>query len=80
MYDVSHTSSDSKKINWATPSFAYIFAGNEVVFEKNENNEIIQSISKLVNRAPREYIESKIGPENINKIINKPYNWVINLD
>ena len=53
---------------------------NEVVFEKNENNEIIQSIAKLVNRAPREYIESKIGPENINKIINKPYNWVINLD
>ena len=53
---------------------------NEVLFKKNENNEIIQSISKLVNRAPREYIESKIGPENINKIINKPYNWVINLD
>jgi len=53
---------------------------SEVVFEKNENNEIIQSISRLVNRAPREYIESKIGEKNINKIINKPYNWVINLD
>ena len=59
---------------------ATITDDNEVVFEKNENNEIIQSISKLVNRAPREYIESKIGPENINKIINKPYNWVVNLD
>ena len=59
---------------------ATITDDNEVVFEKNENNEIIQSISRLVNRAPREYIESKIGPENINKIINKPYNWVVNLD
>ena len=59
---------------------ATITDDNEVVFEKNENNEIIQSISKLVNRAPREYVESKIGPENINKIINKPYNWVVNLD
>ena len=53
---------------------------SEVVFKKNENDEIIQSIAKLVNRAPREYIESKIGEKNINKIINKPYNWVINLD
>src|SRR3569832_1128346 len=35
LYEVSHTSSDSRKITCATPSLAYIFAGSGVVLENS---------------------------------------------